>query len=165
MERTLTVPRYLSTHNSRPMKFPFIPVNVILAALFFVFAWFQRNDIDPAIYSNPSFGDPTLDSFLWFLFYAVIGLAFLVLLKKPLPTWYFLLAVIACLAEMVSSGPGLWENLTGEKPFTMTGASMSGTDPRVELTREFFGAVIALAGVLFQFWETIKLKAAGKKGS
>ena len=36
---------------------------------------------------------------------------------------------------------------------------MSGTDPRVELTREFFGAVIALVGITFQWWQNKKLSA------
>ena len=141
------------------MKFLFFPINLILAGLFFVFAWFQRNDIDPEIYSNPSFGNPTFDSALWFLFYAVIGLVFLLLIKKRVPVWYFILAVIACLTEMYLYGPGLWENIFGEKSFTMTGESMSGTDPRVELTREFFGAVIALAVVTFQWSQNKKLSA------
>ncbi|MDB4809182.1 transmembrane 220 family protein [bacterium] len=162
MERTLAPPKYLSISNSLVMKILFAPINIILAGLFFVFAWFQRNDIDPEIYSSPSFDNPTLDSALWFLFYAIIGFAFLYLIKKRLPFWYFILAIIACLTEMYLSGPGLWENVFGEKPFTMTGESMSGTDPRVELTREFFGAVIALAGVLFQWWQTRKLRLRAK---
>lgn len=141
------------------MKQPFVPANLILAVLFFVFAWFQRNDIDPEIYSRPSFDNPTLDSALWFLFYAAIGIAFLVLIKRGLPIWYFAIAVAACFIEMFYSGPGLWDNLFGEKPFTMTGVSMSGTDPRVELTREFFGALIALLAVAFQFWQTKGPKA------
>lgn len=133
-------------------------LNYLLAALFFVFAWFQRNDIDPEIYAKPSFGNPTLDSALWLLFYAIIGIAFIIINFRRLPGWYFLLAILACLAEMVLSGPGLWENISGDKPFTMTGESMSGTDPRVELSREFFGALIALVGVLFQLWQKKRIK-------
>ena len=49
--------------------------------------------------------------------------------------------------------PGLWENLFGERPFTMTQTSMSSSDPRVELTREFFGALIALGALAFLWWE------------
>lgn len=152
MERTLPPLLYLSISNCPDMKFLYPVINVILAAVFFVFAWFQRNDIDPKIYSAPSFNNPTLDSLLWFLFYALIGAAFLYGLKKRLPLWYFLLALLACLAEMYLSGPGLWDNLFGDQPATMAQESMSAEDPRVELTREFFGAVIALAGVSYQFW-------------
>lgn len=151
MESTLLPLRYHSIINSRVMKFLYPVINVILAILFFFFAWFQRNDIDPKIYSAPSFNNPTLDSFLWFLFYAAIGLAFLIGIKKRLPLWYFVVAFIACFAEMAASGPGLWENIFGDEPATMAQESMSAEDPRVELTREFFGAVIALAGVIYQF--------------
>lgn len=128
-------------------------LNYLLAAVFFLFAWLQRNDVDPEIYSKPSFGNPTLDSALWLIFYAIIGVGFLLINFKKLPMWYFALAFIACLAEMYSSGPGLWENLFGDRPFTLTQVSMSSDDSRVELTREFFGAVIALAAVIFQFWQ------------
>ncbi|MFT6862575.1 MAG: membrane-associated phospholipid phosphatase [Akkermansiaceae bacterium] len=124
-------------------------LHYVLAALFFLFAYYQRNDIDPEIYTNPS----SLDSALWLLFYAIIGVGFFLMTFKKLPIWYFALAVMACLIEMSMSGPGLWDNLFGDKPFTMTQVSMSAEDSRVELTREFFGALIALAAVLFQFWQ------------
>lgn len=150
MERTLTSYPYHSTINLTEMKF----LNYALAALFFVFAWFQRNDIDPEVYTNPS----SIDSALWLLFYGIIGIAFILINFKKLPVWYFALAVVACLIEMAMSGPGLWDNLFGEKPFTMTQVSMSSDDSRVELTREFFGAVLALVAVLFQFWQTKRQK-------
>ena len=127
------------------MKF----LNYALAVLFIIFAYFQRNDIDPEIYTNPS----SLDAALWLLFYLIIGVAFVVLTFRKLPMWYFVLAVIACFVEMAMSGPGLWSNLFGEDQFTMTQVSMSAEDPRVELTREFFGALIALAAVFFQLWQ------------
>lgn len=124
-------------------------LNYFLAALFLVFAWFQRNDIDPEIYHNAS----SLDSALWLLFYLVIGVVFVLLNFKRISMWYFIVALIACIIEMGLSGPGLWNNLTGKDTFTMTQTSMSAEDPRVELTREFFGALIALLAVGFQFWQ------------
>ncbi len=54
------------------------------------------------------------------------------------------------------SGPGLWENFSGEKDFTMTQTSMSAEDPRVELSREFFGALIALVATAFLWWQRRK---------
>lgn len=131
-------------------------VNYLLAAVFVFFAWFQRNDIDPAIYYHPS----VIDSTLWFLFYLVIGVIFLTLNFRIIPKWYFIVAVIACLIEMGLSGPGLWNNLTGKETFTMTQTSMSAEDPRVELTREFFGALLALAAVGFQFWQNKRQRAS-----
>ncbi len=123
--------------------------NLALALLFAVFAWLQRNDIDPAIYYQPS----VIDSALWLAFYLLIALLFVQILFRPLPRWLLVLAALACVAEMVRTGPGLYDNLTGSEHFTMTQASMSAEDPRVELTREFFGALIALAGVGVLTWQ------------
>lgn len=121
-------------------------LNYALAALFIAFACFQYNDVDPGIYHNPS----SLDAALWLAFYLIIGVAFIVLNFRRLPRWYFPLAILACFVEMAVSGPGLWQNLFGDESFNMTQGGMSAEDPRVELTREFFGALIALAAVLFQ---------------
>ena len=120
-----------------------VVVHALLAAMFFLFAWLQQNDLDPAIYDKPS----ALDAALWLAFYAVIGALFVASLFRRIPVWMLLLAAVACIAEMAATGPGLYENVFGGKDFTMTQASMSSEDPRVELTREFFGALIALAGV------------------
>ncbi len=118
-------------------------VNFALAGVFGVFSWMQRNDIDPAIYDHPS----VLDAALWLVFYLLIGLMLVAVCFRPVPRWLLVVAALACLVEMVRTGPGLYENVFGEKSFTMTQASMSASDPRVELSREFFGALIALAGV------------------
>lgn len=119
-------------------------VHLVLAGMFFAFAWLQKNDLDPAIYDKPS----ALDAALWLAFYAVVGVLFVLSLFRRVPMWVLLLAAIACVAEMAATGPGLYENVFGAKDFTMTQASMSADDPRVELSREFFGAMIALAGVV-----------------
>ena len=121
-------------------------VNAICCILFLLFAWFQRNDIDPEIYYKPS----GLDSTLWLLFYLLIaGMFGLAFFGRKIPTWVIVIGVLASLVEMGRSGPGLWQNLFGEEDFSMTQASMSAEDPRVELSREFFGALIALAAVVF----------------
>ncbi len=134
------------------MKF----LNYALALIFVIFAWFQRNDIDPEIYTNPS----SLDAALWFLFYLIIGITFIVVSFRKLPAWYFILAVVACLIEMATCGPGIWANLFGEEKFNMTQTSMSAEDPRVELSREFFGALIALSAVIFQLWQSRRKSSA-----
>ena len=64
-----------------------------------------------------------------------------------------LIAAAACLVEMARTGWGLWVNIFGDDEFTMMQYSMSSTDPRVELSREFFGALIALAAVGLLWWE------------
>jgi hypothetical protein len=127
-------------------------VNLALAGLFGVFSWMQRNDIDPAIYDRPS----VIDAALWLAFYLLIAILFVVVCFRPVPRWLLAVAAAACLVELVRTGPGLYENLAGDKEFTMTQASMSASDPRVELSREFFGAVIALAGVGAIAWQNRK---------
>jgi hypothetical protein len=124
-------------------------VNLALAALFGVFSWMQRNDIDPAIYDRPS----VIDAALWLAFYLLIAVLLVTTCFRAVPRWLLVVAALACLIEMVRTGPGLYENFFGEKEFTMTQASMSAKDPRVELSREFFGAVIALGGVGFLAWQ------------
>ena len=46
----------------------------IATVLFGTFAWVQINDIDPAIYHEPS----SLDALLWFSFYLLIAILFVV---------------------------------------------------------------------------------------
>lgn len=144
------------------MKFPPVlrAMNVLLAGIFGLFSWFQWNDLDPAVYDRPSL----TDAILWGLFYALIGILFLLTLFKRLPTWLLIVAGLFCLVEMGRTAPGVWENLTGKENFTMTQVSMSAEDPRVELSREFFGALIALVGVGILAWERQKF-GAGSSGS
>lgn len=131
-------------------------VNLALAGLFGVFSWMQRNDIDPAIYDHPS----VIDAALWLAFYLLIAALFVTVCFRRVPRWLLVVGAVACLVEMARTGPGLYENVFGEKEFTMTQASMSATDPRVELSREFFGAVIALAGVGIIAWQNRRPSAS-----
>ena len=143
------------------MKLP-VPVkvlNILGALLFALFSWVQYNDTDPAVYDRPS----ALDAWLWLLFYALIAILFVWILFKPLAKWVLIVAAVACLVEMGRTAPGLWDNLFGELPFNMTQVSMSAADPRVELTREFFGALISLVAVGFLWWESRKWEAGTRK--
>jgi hypothetical protein len=131
------------------LSLPFRILNLISMALFALFSWVQWNDVDPAVYDRPSI----LDAVLWGLFYALIAVLFALMIFRPAPRWLLIVTAVFCLIEMGRTAPGVWNNLAGDEEFTMTQASMSAEDPRVELTREFFGAVIALVGVGFLAWE------------
>jgi len=131
------------------LPLPLRILNVLGFLLFATFSWVQRNDIDPKIYYHPS----SLDAAQWLLFYGLIAVLFLVVLFRPFPRWLLIVAGLSCLIEMGRSAPGLWENLFGDRPFTMMQESMAGDDPRVELTREFFGALLAFSAVVLLWWE------------
>lgn len=136
--------------------------NGLAVALFAAFAFFQYNDIDPTVYHRAS----SLDAALWMGFYALISLLFaLALLKRRAPNWLLLLGSLACLVEMALTGWGLWINLFGQEEFTMMQVSMSSDDPRVELSREFFGALIALAGVTLLWWQGRRFGTGRNAGS
>ena len=125
-------------------------LNSLAVALFGAFAFFQYNDIDPAVYHQAS----TLDAALWLGFYALVSVLFaLTLLRRSASNWLLLLGAVACLVKMGQTGWGLWINIFGQDEFTMMQVSMSSADPRVELSREFFGALIALAGVAALWWQ------------
>lgn len=126
--------------------------------IFGLFAWVQHNDTDPAVYDRPS----VVDAWLWLLFYGWIAALCLLALVGPLRKWLLVVAVLACLVGLGRTLPGLWENLFGDRPFTMTQTSMSSSDPRVELTREFFGALIALGAVALLWWESRKAESGSR---
>ena len=139
------------------LPLPFRIFNGLAVLLFAAFAFFQYNDIDPTVYHRAS----SLDAALWLGFYALIAILFaLSLFRKAAPAWMLLVGALACLVEMGRTGWGLWVNIFGKEEFTMVGAHMSATDPRVELSREFFGALLALAAVTLLWWERRKFAAA-----
>jgi len=117
--------------------------------MFALFSGLQLNDTNPDIYDHPSL----LDAWSWFAFYGLIAVFCVVSIFRGVPRVLLTLAAATCLFEMARTAPGLYENLFIAESFTMAGASMTATHPEVELTREFFGALIALAGVGFLWWQ------------
>ena len=89
---------------------PSMPVRItngIVALLFFLFAGFQLNDVDPEVYHNPS----KMDAAIWLLFYFFIGVMLIAVIFRKIPGWILLIGVIACVVQMAISGPGLYQNL------------------------------------------------------
>jgi len=125
--------------------------------VFALFAALQVNDIDPEIYYNPS----VIKAAAWFLFYGLLASGFLLSLFRRVPLWLPAAVVAAGVVQMLLTGPGLAQNLFGDDRFTMVQASMSAEDPRVEMTREFFGALIAGAAALYLLRYERKTRKAG----
>lgn len=127
--------------------------NLVAAAIFAVFSSLQWNDLDPAIYDNPSI----VDAIGWGVFYGFVAVLFVLVVLRRLPRWILVIAVVFCLIQLGRTAPGLWENLIGDEAFDMTQAGMAADDPRIELSREFFGALIALVGVGIIAFENARL--------
>ena len=129
-----------------------IGVTALLAVLFVTFAAFQLNDTNPEIYHRPS----VIDAWSWVAFYGFIAALFVLSIFRPVPVALLVLGALFCFYEMVTTAPGLYRNLFEAEKFTMTGASMAPSRSEVELTREFFGAVIGLVGLGFLWWQAKK---------
>jgi hypothetical protein len=132
------------------LKRPWLVLPAALLALMFAgFAAVQINDTNPAIYHRPS----VLDAWSWVFFYGSIAALCAVSIFRRIPPTLLTVAAALCLVEMARTVPGLYENLFVAETFTMTATSMAAVRPEVELTREFFGALIALLGVEYMRWQ------------
>lgn len=122
-------------------------ITQLVAALFsltlFAFSSLQFNDPDPEV---------------WVTFYVLCALVpGLVVFKKF--SWILLgLAVAACLAQLVISGPGAYMYYLHrmEEPLMQ---AMNPQKPYIEEAREFLGALIALSMDLLSIWLARSVKA------
>ena len=121
----------------------------LLALMFAAFAAVQINDTNPAVYHRPSM----LDAWSWVIFYGFIAALCAVSIFRRIPRALLIVAAVLCLVEMVRTAPGVYENLFAAESFTMTATSMAAARPEVELTREFFGALITLFAVGYLRWQ------------
>jgi hypothetical protein len=129
-----------------------VTANVALAIMFAVFSYLQLNDTNPEIYDHPSL----LDAWSWTAFYGLVAVLCLLSIFRRVPSLLLGVAAVFCLCEMARTAPGLYDNLFHAGRFTMAGTSMSASHPEVELTREFFGALIALGAVGFLGWQATR---------
>ncbi|ACB53799.1 hypothetical protein cce_4451 [Crocosphaera subtropica ATCC 51142] len=118
------------------------------AISFVIFAWLQHEDNNAEIYFNPSL----VDVWMWMMFYGLVALLFGLAMKGLFPKLLYLLFAFFCSYQLSVTIPGFMANLASGS-FSITNHSMSPINPQVELTREFFGALIALAAVGFLWWQ------------
>ena len=127
--------------------------NVFGLLLFTFFAYLQHDDNNPEIYANAN----PVDVWMWVAFYGLVALLFGLAIWRRFPWLLYLVAAFFCAYELSITAPGFVANLTSEH-FTLTKVSMSPDYSEVELTREFFGAFITLAGVCFLWWQRRKYR-------
>jgi len=113
-------------------------LNIFGVAAFSLFAWLQREDDNPDIYVQPSL----VDVVLWVGFYGLVALAFGLAVVRKFPRWLFLAIVLLGLFHLATTIPGVLQNFSGGG-LEMAKESMSPERAEVELSREFFGVLIA----------------------
>ena len=115
-------------------------LNFFGALVFFLFAWLQQEDDNPEVYVEPSMADVIL----WIGFYGLVGVLFVLAACRKFPKFLYLFVLALGTFHLISTIPGIFENLrTGD--LEMAKESMSAAKPEVELSREFFGVLIAFA--------------------
>ena len=115
-------------------------VNLILAALFALFAVVQLNDPDP---------------WGWTLFYVFMTAVCAFAAFGKYHKWALLIGLAVCLVWTLSLLPEFIEWIRIGMP-TITG-QMKATEPHVEFTREFLGLFISGAVLFWQYRRSRKL--------
>ncbi len=117
-------------------------LNIILALLFVLFAYFQYNDPDP---------------WMWIAIYGVVAVICIFAAFKKYNRWAILILL---------GGLGIyWAILLpdfvtwlGDGMPTITG-SMKAESEYIELVREFLGLLILIGVLAFQFWSERKYRS------
>lgn len=112
-------------------------VNLILALLFVLFASFQGNDEDGAI---------------WIVLYGAVALLLGFAAFKRYLRWATWGIAAAILVGMIYYAPGLWEFFTNDDGITFS-QGMSNEFSYIEEAREVGGLTIALAAVGWVLWQ------------
>ncbi|MCH2083482.1 MAG: transmembrane 220 family protein [Saprospiraceae bacterium] len=113
--------------------------NILIGILFLLFAYFQINDPDPAV---------------WIAIYAAVGLSSLAAIFRNLPTWLPLVGVGLCIAWVVALLPAFINWLQMGAPSITE--SMKAEKPHIEYTREFLGLIICGIGFGFLYFQAKK---------
>lgn len=117
-------------------------INYSGVLIFAIFAWLQREDDNPEIYTDPS----VVDVWLWIGFYSLVSMSFLLANFNKFPKWLYLLIIMLGIYFIAFTVKGFIINLSNEE-FNITKEAMNPQQPHIETTREFFGAIIALIAV------------------
>lgn len=109
--------------------------NLILAALFALFAIVQLNDSDP---------------WLWFTLYMYVAAVSAMAAFGIYRMWAIILGMIICVVWMGTLIPDFINWIRMGMP-TIAG-QMKATEPHIELTREFLGLFLAGAALVYHFF-------------
>lgn len=135
-------------------------INWLGLLLFGYFASLQINDANPLVYYHAS----NLDAYLWLAFYVVLAVVFLLAVVGRIRQWMPVAVAVFCVIQLAMTAPGFIENLSSGGDFTLMGSQMSPEKPRVELSREFLGALIGLVGMVLVWLQTRGIRTSEENG-
>ncbi len=124
-------------------------ISALGVVVFGYFAWLQLDDANPQMYHQAS----AVDAFLWLAFYLSLAIVCALALAGWTRPWMPLLVAGFCLIQLAITTAGVIDNVSQGGGFTLAGSQMAPDRPRVELSREFFGALAGLAGMGMVWWQ------------
>lgn len=110
-------------------------LNIILGLLFALFAFFQYNDTDP---------------YIWIPIYGYAAIVCFMAAAGRYNKWMILIGLIVYFIYMVSFIPGV-ESWFFEHDHENIAQSMKATKPWIEEAREFFGLLLLVLAMIFQY--------------
>lgn len=125
-------------------------LNLILAALFFVFASVQLND------------DPD-DIWFWVIVYAGVGIISAFAAFNRYNMWVIVLGIGVVLYQMFRMFPGFLSWLNSGTPSIV--GDMQATSPYIEIVREFLGLLLCLFVLIYHYIQYARIKKSIKDES
>ena len=93
---------------------------------------------------------------MWVVCYGLIAISFLAACFRKHPKILYWIGLAISAYFVVISAPSFVENLLSSE-FDMAQESMNPEKPQIEITREFFGALIGIAALGFLWWQARKI--------
>jgi hypothetical protein len=117
--------------------------NLVLAVIFFLFAYLQLND-------TPG------DILFWFLIYSYTGIICAFAAFDKYNMWAIILEVLVLLYQVFRMFPAFSQWIAEGMPSIV--GEMKATSPFVELVREFLGLCICIGVMIFQYMRYVRNK-------
>ena len=118
-------------------------LNIFFAILFILFALLQINDPDPVF---------------WILIYSYSAILCLIVTRRPLPKIFIIAGIVVYTIHalwLFFTSDGVLDWLTTYRGQSIVG-EMHATKPWIEYTRDFFGLIILIAVLSFDYFYLFK---------
>jgi len=119
--------------------------NLVLAFIFFSFAYLQLND-------TPG------DVLFWFLIYCYTGLVCVFAAWNKYNMWFIILGIVVLIYQIFRMFPAFSQWIAAGCPSIV--GEMKATSPFVEVVREFLGLCICMSALIYHYVRYARLRKA-----